>query len=252
MNIVLAQADEIEEGRLFLNDRRAEHIVKVLRAEVGDQLRVGLVDGPSGRATITALKRKYPFSVALSLSLTAPPAPVPPIDLVLALPRPIMLRRILSQVAALGVGRIDLVNAGRVEKSFWEAGILQPEEYRPHLLQGLEQAVDTRLPQLASHRRLSRFLAETFAPQAGGYRHRLIAHPGGTSLAATIAGQPGRVALAVGPEGGWLDQEVAAFVRHGFVCCGLGERILKVDTAVVALHARVSALQEWLVAPLQR
>ncbi len=252
MNIVLAEESELQGGRLSLGDRRAEHIVKVLRAEAGDLLRVGLVNGPSGRGRITSIKKKFPFLVELAVDFvvgdTGPP-PMPPIDLILALPRPIMLRRILSQAAALGVGRIDLVNAGRVEKSFWEAGILQPEEYRPHLLQGLEQAVDTRLPELFCHRRLRRFLDETLTLAAAGYRHLLIAHPGGSPLGAIIDHQPGRLVLAVGPEGGWLDDEVAAFSRLGFLSCSLGERILKVDTAVVALHARVSALRELRLLP---
>jgi RsmE family RNA methyltransferase len=246
MNIILAEDGEIAAGRLRLTDRRAEHIVKVLRAEEGDRLRVGVVNGSSGQATITAIQKKFPFRVDLLVELTASVAAIPPYDVILALPRPIMLRRILSQLAALGVGTLHLVNASRVEKSFWRAGILNPEEYRPHLLQGLEQAVDTRLPEVVVHHRLETFLGKVFPGVNRTFSHRLIAHPEGSEDLGRILDddQPGRVILAVGPEGGWLEDEVAAFVEQGFRICSLGARILKVDTAVIALHARVTALRE--------
>ena len=49
--------------------------------------------------------------------------------------------------------------------------------------------------------------------------------------------------MAVGPEGGWVDYEVQKFREQGFVCCTIGERILKVDTAIIALHASITALR---------
>jgi len=246
MNIILTEDGEILGGSLRLTDRRAEHIVKVLRAEKGDRLRVGVVNGSSGQATITAIQKKYPFRVDLLVELAGPVAAIPPYDVILALPRPIMLRRVFSQLAALGVGTLHLVNAARVEKSFWKAGILNPEEYRPHLLQGLEQAVDTRLPEVAIHRRLESFLGKVFPGMNRTFSHRLIAHPEGSEDLGRILdeGQPSRLIFAVGPEGGWLEEEVAAFVEQGFRICSLGTRILKVDTAVIALHARISALRE--------
>jgi RsmE family RNA methyltransferase len=158
-----------------------------------------------------------------------------------------MLKRILSQVTALGVGTIHLVNANRVEKSFWEAGILQPEECRNHLLQGLEQAVDTRVPDLRLHRQFKPFIEDFFPTVAGTYRHLLVAHPTGARRLGEVidsGSDNARIALAVGPEGGWVDYEVQKFQEQGFSCCTIGERILKVDTAVIALHARISALRE--------
>ena len=151
MNIILAEAAEIVDGRLTLTDHRAEHIVRVLRAEIGDRLRIGVINGRRGTGTVAVLQTRPPFSVTLAARACRTVGEMPPIDLILALPRPIMLKRILSQVTALGVGTIHLINANRVEKSFWEAGLLQPEEYRVHLRHGLEQAVDTRMPEIRLH-----------------------------------------------------------------------------------------------------
>ena len=248
MNIILADIREVADSRLTLTDHRAEHIVKVLQADVGDQVRVGVIDGKMGCGTIATIKKKYPFTVVLDLVLSEPPRLAPTIDLILALPRPIMLKRILSQVTALGVGTIHLIHANRVEKSFWEAGILRPEEYRSHLLHGLEQAVDTRVPEIYLHRQFNPFIEDFFPTLTTGYRHLLLAHPLGKQRFSEVSDHhDGRIALAVGPEGGWVEHEVKKFQNQGFSCCTIGERILKVDTAVVALHARISALQEMIV-----
>lgn len=245
MNVVLLQEEEVDSGMIRLTDRRAEHMVKVLRIEVGEKVRVGMVDGKMGTGTVADIKKKYPFSVDLQIELTGAPPEPPPIDLVLALPRPIMLKRILSQVTALGVGTIHLINASRVEKSFWEAGILEPEEYRSHLLQGLEQAVDTRVPKLHLHRRFKPFIEDYFPTIASGFHYRLLGDPGGKKvLGEVVTSGRGRIVLAVGPEGGWVDYETEKFENQRFCRCSMGERVLKVDTAVVALHARISALRE--------
>lgn len=245
MNILLAEAEEIVDGRLLLTDRRAEHIVKVLRAAVGDTVRVGVIDGPRGTGTIEAIQSKHPRSVCLRIELQETVQVPPLIDLILALARPIMMRRILSQATALGVGRFFLIHANRVEKSFWEASLLEKSGYGEHLQQGLEQAVDTRMPEVHFFRRFKPFVEDYLPAVTGAYGRRIIAHPGGNhTLQQAMAGGQGRVLLAIGPEGGWVDYEVEKFQEAGFVSCSLGERILKVDTAVVALHARISQLLE--------
>lgn len=245
MNIILAEAAEVVDRQLTLTDYRAEHIVKVLRSEIGDRLRVGLINGLRGYGSISALQKKYPFSVSLDLDLTEPPGTLPPLDLILALPRPIMLKRVLSQVTALGVGTIHLINANRVEKSFWEAGLLDPQEYRPHLLHGLEQAVDTRMPEIKLHPKFKPFVEDYCPSIVGDYSDLLLADPAGEHpLADGVREKNGRILLAVGPEGGWVPFELQKFREQGFLCCTIGERILKVDTAIIALHASITALRE--------
>lgn len=245
MNIILAETAELVDRQLTLTDYRAEHIVKVLRAEIGDRLRVGLINGMRGYGTIVALQKKFPFSVSLDVDLSEPPGALPSLDLILALPRPIMLKRVLSQVTALGVGTIHLINANRVEKSFWGAGLLQPQEYRQHLLHGLEQAVDTRLPEIRLHTKFKPFV-EDFCPSlVGDYRYLLLADPAGEHRLVNVVGEKsGRILLAVGPEGGWIPYELQKFREQGFLSCSIGERILKVDTAIIALHASITAARE--------
>ncbi len=245
MNIILAESYEITDHLIHLTDHRAEHIIKVLRSKVGDMVRVGIVNGGKGKGEILAMSGKYPFSVDLRIEISGSPPVIPVLDLILALPRPIMLKRILSQVTALGVGTIHLIHANRVEKSFWEASLIVENGFKPFLLQGLEQAVDTRLPKVCLHRKFKPFVEDYYPTIRDSYHFHLLAHPGGQSeLQREIDGKTGRAVLAVGPEGGWVGYEVQKFRQQGFTDCSIGERILKVDTAVIALHARISLLME--------
>jgi RsmE family RNA methyltransferase len=245
MNIILIEKQEVQDARVRLTDRRAKHLVKVLQVQTGDRVRIGIIDGPMGSGTVSALCSKYPFQVELQVHFAEEMAAKPPIDLLLALPRPIMLKRIFSQAAALGVGAIFITHAQRVEKSFWSATLLNEEEYRPHLLQGLEQAVDTRVPEVHVYERFKPFVEDVLPERSKGYSHLLIAHPGSTAtLKCVMAERPERVLLAVGPEGGWIEYEIDRFVECGFKSFSMGERILKVDTAVVALHGRLSERRE--------
>lgn len=245
MNIILAEEKEIVNDRLVLTDHRAKHIVKVLRAEVGDTVRLGVINGLKGTGVIEAIEKKHPRSVSINVELSGAMNPRPQIDLIVALARPIMMRRILSQATALGVGRFFLTHANRVEKSFWEASLLEQENYQEHLLHGLEQAVDTRLPEVSYHRRFKPFIEDTIPSIMKEYSHCLLAHPDADlTLTQGMRGNPGRILLAIGPEGGWVDFEVQKFTEAGFLTCSLGERILKVDTAVISLHSRISQIVE--------
>jgi len=244
MNIILIEGSEVVEKKVKLADKRAEHIVEVLKSRPGDTVRVGMISGKKGTGTILDMTNKPP-SVFLSLDLCEKAEPIPPIDLLLALPRPIMLKRIFSQAAALGFGSITMINANRVEKSFWEASLLNEVCYRSHLLHGLEQAMDTRLPKIGFFRRFKPFVEDILPDMMQDYSHCLMAHPGESgTLKNVLTGKPERVLLAVGPEGGWVDYEIGRFIEKGFSVFSMGRRILKVDTAVISLHGRVSALLE--------
>ena len=247
MNILLIEQSEMVGHRVQLQGRRAEHLVKVLRSQIGDTVRVGVIDGALGRAEIVALKSGYPFTAELLVELAGVCPPMPQIDLLLALPRPIMLRRILSQATALGVGKITLVNANRVEKSFWSAQLMEEEGWREHLLHGLEQGVDTRVPQVELQRRFRHYVEDILPGRVNEYSHCLLAHPGAQmGLSAAVTSLPGRMLLAIGPEGGWVEYEVRQLMAAGCIPFTMGSRILKVDTAVIALHSRLTFLAEFL------
>lgn len=239
MNLILCEPDELgADGVVTLTGTRAAHIRGVLRARPGDAVRVGVVDGPRGRGEVVAVGDD---AVVLRCALDDPAPDPPPVDLLLALPRPKVLRRLWAQLAALGVGRLMLTNAERVERNYFDTHVLDASIYRPLLIEGLQQAGDTRLPRVSIHRQF-RILVEDELGAAPDGEVRLVAHPGGDGSLSSMASAAGhrRVLLAIGPEGGWNAFELALLTRHGFATVGLGPRILRTDTACVALLALVN------------
>ena len=243
MNIILLDPTEVTDNRAILRDRRADHIRSVLGAACGDTLRIGIINGPMGTSRVVSITGD---AVELETSHTGPVPPRPDTDLILALPRPIMLKRIFSQAATLGVGRIFLINASRVEKSFFSASLLHRENYYPLLLHGLEQAVDTMVPEVMMHQRFRPFVEDVLPDILADWPVRLVAHPGPfPSLPAVVSPPLGqRAILAVGPEGGWVDYEIEKFQALGFAAFAMGPRILRVDTAVPALLAQLNLLRQ--------
>jgi 16S rRNA (uracil1498-N3)-methyltransferase len=216
-----------------LSGARAEHLLKVLTVAPGARVRVGVVDGPCGVGTVQAITGG---TVALHCALETIVPPRPRVDLLLALPRPKVMRRLWAQIAAIGVGQIILTNADRVERNYFDAHVLTPERYLPLLMEGLQQARDTRRPAVSIHRRFKVLVEDDLD---GLFRHglRLVADPGAErSAGATVRANPDtRVLLAVGPEGGWNDFETALLEAHGFQSVSIGPRTLRTDTACVAL-----------------
>ncbi|MBE0585874.1 MAG: 16S rRNA (uracil(1498)-N(3))-methyltransferase [Desulfofustis sp.] len=245
MNIILLESSEIVDHQVRLADRRADHIIDILRAQPGDLVKIGIINGKVGHGTIKELHRRRPRSVAMTVIMESDPPVAAEIDVLLALPRPIMLKRILSQLAALGLGHLYLVNAHRVEKSFWDASVLEEQNLRHGLIQGLEQAGDTLLPQLTLHRGFRPFVENELPHLSRHYKQMIVAHPGAApGLDDRFRPGPGKSLLAVGPEGGWSEYEVDSLIQAGFVTVSLGRRILRVETAVIVLHAMLNQLHQ--------
>jgi RsmE family RNA methyltransferase len=212
-------------------------VASVLKASPGQTIRIGVVNGPNGVGTITAVSGE---SVTLRCVFDAAPPPRPRVDLLLALPRPKVLRRLWAQLAALGVGQVILTNAERVERNYFDTHVITEACYRPLLVEGLQQARDTWLPLVSVHKRF-RVLVEDDLPALFPAGHRLVAHPGSADSMkrATAIPSDARVLLAVGPEGGWNEFELRLLSANGFRPFDIGERTLRTDTACVALLAVV-------------
>lgn len=231
MNRILLEHSEISDGLATFGGVRAEHVLTILHGEVGQLIKVGEVDGKIGSGEIVKIEHG---EITVKVTLDGE-ALAPWVDVILAPPRPRVMKRLLPQLATLGVGRLVLVGARKVEKDFWGATLLKEENYRPLLIDGLMQAGTTALPQLELRRGFRKFVneeLETMFPTA----NRIVAHPyTGTATGA----RSGRLLLAIGPEGGWTDDEVKLLTEHGFAPYSLGPRILRTDTATIALLAQL-------------
>ncbi|MFH2010169.1 MAG: RsmE family RNA methyltransferase [bacterium] len=234
MNLLLLEPHELSDDDVSLTDRRADHILRVIQPDVGDTLRVGVIGGALGQATVQALEP----TVRLAVQLDTDPPPPPRVQLVLAVPRPKVLRRVLQTIGALGVHRLDLVNAWRVEKSYFQSPLLAPDAIRHELIIGAEQGATTWLPAVAVHRRLMAYLD---APPSAGLR--VVAHPGATQpLESVVPPGDAPCLVAVGPEGGWIQWEVDTFIERGFEPVHLGRAVLRTEQAVPVLLGQLELL----------
>lgn len=242
MNRILLEAGEIrDDGTAVLSGKRAEHVARVLHGHPGQVLKTGTVDGMAGSSVVLSVAEG---EVLLRTSHTEEP-PAPWLDLVLAVPRPKVLKRLWAPLASLGLRRVFLLNAAKVEKFYFSSRWLDPASFRPLLLEGLQQAGATHLPEVEICPLFRPFVedrVEALFPEMP----RLLAHP--LSSVRAPAGLSGRraVALAVGPEGGWTEYEREAFLGRGFQPFSLGPRVLRTDTACIAL----AAVLDWLRRPV--
>jgi len=232
--ILLSLAEIADHGRVLVSDARAVHLRAVLKVLPGDAVRVGVIDGAFGVGTVVAVT---PEQVELRCAFDWEVPTRPRVDLLLALPRPKVMRRLWAQLAALGVGQVILTNAEKVERDYFDSHVLQDAGYRPLLIEGLQQARDTRLPVVSIHKRF-KVLVEDDLDALCPHMRRIVAHPGGeTSIARALstAGESERVLVAIGPEGGWNDFELDLLDAHGFTRVGMGPRTLATTTACIAL-----------------
>lgn len=229
MNLLLLDTEDLRpDGTAVLRGRAVVHARKVLRVQPGDTLRIGRLGGLLGEGTVRALQ---PDALVLEVRWTAPPPPRPGIDLLLALPRPKALKRVLSTVASLGVDRVVLTNAARVEASYFDSKVLAPEALHRLMLEGLEQAKDTRAPQVLIRDRFRPFVEDELDGLFPREAQRKVAHPGPpTPLSSPAPGT--RQLLAVGPEGGWVPFELELLAQHGFTLYSAGPRSLRVEVAL--------------------
>ncbi len=227
MNLLVLLPDELSaDGTARLAGARLRHLREVLHATPGRTLRSGLLGGQVGTAEVLSMDAE---AAVLRVTLQRPPPPRPGVDLVLAVPRPKALRRILAAAASVGVDRLVLLAAARVEKSYLASPVLTPETLRTHLLDGLEQAQDTVLPEVLVEPRFRPFVEDRMDALLGP-GERWLLHPGDDGP--RRPSPEGRLALAIGPEGGWVPFERTLLEARGFRPLGFGPRTLRSETVV--------------------
>jgi len=233
MNRILFEPHEIDpEGRVVLSGLRAGHIRNILKAEPGKILKTGTLNGRSGTSTVLEVADDF---IALQ-SCHAEESPRPWFDLILASPRPLVLKRLWPQLAAFGARRIILVRASKVEKFYFSSQWVEADSVRPLLIEGAVQAGLTHIPEFEIRMQFRDFMEqelELLFPAS----ERLLAHPGPATRLSERLAEGRHPLIAIGPEGGWTEPELEIFAEHGFSRFALGERILRSDTACIALIA---------------
>ena len=235
MNLLLLEPAEVrDDGTALLTGRRHDHARAVLRVQAGETLRVGVRGGSCGTGEVLS---ECAEGLLLRVTLDAPPPPRAGVSLVLAMPRPKALRRVIPAAASLGVDRVVLVNAARVEKSYFDSKVLDPAYLDGLVDLGLEQSRDTLPPRIEIRERFRPFVEDELDVWAGN-SVRLVPHPAARAAVPRVDGTR-RVTLAIGPDGGWVPFEVDLLARAGFAPVSLGARVLRVEVAVSYTLGRI-------------
>jgi 16S rRNA (uracil1498-N3)-methyltransferase len=231
--LLLLETDFITPNQALINDRRSDHIKQIHQANIGRTLNIGILNKKMGTAIIERINNE---GILLNISIKkSPPAPLP-LTLIIALPRPKMLKRILQTCATMGVKKIIFMNSFRVEKSYWQTPLLQEERITEQLILGLEQGKDTLLPEVILEKRFKPFVEDRLG-DIGKNTLTLVAHPNSDTPCPQNISTP--TTLIIGPEGGFIPYEIEKLQTVGCTPIHIGERILRVETAIPVLLGKI-------------
>ncbi len=249
MNICLFSKDEISQP-LSLRDERAQHIIKVLHKKAGDTFTAGVIDGESGTALISAIDEN---GISFDFTAGGNGKPLAPFDMIIGFPRPIQLKRLLRDIAALGVGRVYLTGTDLGEKSYMQSTLVERGAAYKMLLDGTVQAGSTHVPQLFLFKTLDECLKSINENGEGAAAAGADTGAGlclfaldnvnpAMRLADALKAKKsekgqGRVIAAIGSERGWTDRERGLLEATGYIRCGMGERIMRTETAATVAGA---------------
>lgn len=230
MNLLILQPNELKTDATFCVDgRRHSHLKKILKVGVGDTVKTGILGQSLGTATVLSIEHAH-----TRLQYTADPGQKPPpglnARLVLALPRPPVLRRVLVSATTLGFKQIHLIHAARVEKSYWQSPELESGKLHSHLILGLEQGVDIQLPEVHLHKGFKPFAEDTMPELQQGFT-TFLGDPRAPVPCPTLSSDT-QCNLLIGPEGGWVPFELELLEKAGAQAVRLGPRILRVEAAL--------------------
>ena len=272
VNIVLFEEGELA-SPLPLCDHRVKHIQKILRKGVGDTFDAGLVNGAAGRAEILSVS---PQGMEFHFEASGDGKPLHPVSLIIGFPRPIQLKRLLRDIASLGVSQVHLCGTELGEKSYLKATLSQPEELTAMLKDGSIQAKSTHVPQVFVHQDVAACLdfVESAGKMpdlegnprihvAGNTRIHVAGNPrihvalDNVQPTASLQGflsssfsakemKTSGVVAAIGSERGWTDNERQLFRKKGFTLCSMGERVLRTETAATTAVAIILSNMEIL------
>lgn len=240
MNLILFDPAEVG-APLPRSDPRAVHLLGTLRMHEGDRFDAGIVNAARGKARIVSIGAD---SITLECTLDVEPLPPDPLDIIVGLPRPQSARRILHDAAALGVRRLVFAATARSDPNYASSSLWSTGEWRRHLVDGAQQAFDTRIPEIVQCLPLG---AAATSP-AGAIRVAFDNYESTTTLPGAIrgiGGKPPGVTLAFGPERGWDATDRDVLRSAGFALASLGRRVMRVETAIASAVAVLRAELGW-------
>ena len=233
MNIVLLDPRQTEsEIWSITSKRQLEHLKQHVDVQVGDSLKVGIREGKRYltevvEVTEQAIKLKAVKEEAVPVKLA--------VTLIVAMPRPKVLRRLIMDSVTLGVEKIILLHSYRVDKSYWQTPFLQ--QLDQYVTLGLEQAGDTIAPKIEIYKRFKPFVEDVLPSLITADCPAYVAHPYAEMKMPFAIDHP--CTIVIGPEGGFIPYEVDLLIKNGCQAVSLGNRSIRTETAISYVLGRL-------------
>lgn len=257
MNIILCSENDKKDDIFFFgkDDERYLHITKILKLKTGDFFKAGIINSELGRAQIKDITEKR---IIFDFISTEKPHPLYPLHLILGIPRPIQLKRLLKDVSTLGVSSIHLVGTVLGEKSYITSSLIANGEITKYLIEGASQAGSTLLPSYSIYSSLNKALG-----QEGKWGEDDVNDENIVRLLFDVENEEMRynskdkiplicdskgekqIVLAIGSERGWARSERELFKKYNFATVTLGHRIMRCETATIAALSYVLSKIGW-------
>jgi RsmE family RNA methyltransferase len=250
VNLLLFKPDELtNDGRIFVQGRRYDHLCKVLRVTPGQSLRAGMIRGPRGYATVRSVEVG---TIELSFEHSEETI-VPSLSVVIAVPRPKALSRMVQAAAAFGLKRIDIVNAWRVDAAYFQSHKLEPSALTEEAWLGCEQGMNTYVPDIAVHRYFAAFVDEVLSSRLRAEQNSrlLIGHPNEPKWPSVGIESVVRrdilvpTTMVLGPDGGFIDRELSSLTAIGGTLVNFGDAVLRSEFALVAGLSQITLLRRF-------
>ena len=250
MNICLFKQEELNRP-LSIKDERGEHIIKILHKKEGDTFSAGVINGMAGTATIKKIENG---EITFDFKPESEGKNLYPLKMIIGFPRPIQLKRLLRDIAALGVQEVHLTGTELGEKSYMQSNLVEHGTAYQMLLDGTVQAASTHVPDLFLHKTLKDCL-ESVIPEKEQCNNAKILklcmdniNPKG-SLFSVLQEQyekPALVVAAIGSERGWTKKEREMLESAGYLRVGMGPRVMRTETAATVSASIISACMGWM------
>ena len=246
MNICLFKQEEINQP-LSIKDERGEHIIKILHKKEGDTFSAGIINGKAGLAVITKIDEQ---GIHFSFKPESEGKPLYPLKMIIGFPRPIQLKRLLRDIAALGVCEVHLTGTELGEKSYMQSNLVEHGTAYQMLVDGTVQAASTHVPELYLHKTLTVCL--NYMEEKSGENELKLCldnvNPCGSLMNVFKIQEktPDCVVAAIGSERGWTQKERELLEKAGYLRVGMGPRVMRTETAATVSASIIGACMGWL------
>ena len=233
MNIVILDPRQTESPIWTISAKRQlEHLRTHVNVQVGDTLKVGIREGKRYLTEVLSVTEQQ-IQLQPIHEETVPKKL--PVTLIVAMPRPKVLRRLVMDSVTLGVEKIILLHSYRVDKSYWQTPFLQ--QLNQYIDLGLEQAGDTIAPKIEVYKRFKPFVEDILPTLIRADCPAYVAHPY-VEMKMPAGIQQG-CTVVIGPEGGFIPYEIDLLIKNGCQAVSLGNRIIRTETVIPYVLGRL-------------